>query len=190
MGAGIGGGLIMLVRWGILQGFQNNEAGMGTAAIPHSMADTKSPFEQGVLSIASIYAYGFVCMLSGLVVLITGTWSDLNVGLGIKMVNSSFAMYFSVVGPLILSISAAIFAYTTILGNCYNGSQCFSYITNNKYLKLYLVATTILILIGTVADVKLLWVLTDFFVIPVALPNVIGILILMFKRKDLFDKAR
>ncbi|HBS47832.1 TPA: hypothetical protein DEO28_01590 [Candidatus Dependentiae bacterium] len=186
IGAAICGGMQYVIRWGMLQAFQNNEAGMGTAAIPHSMSDSKDPFTQGVLSIASIYAYGFVCMLSGLVILMTGTWKDINIGLGINMVSASFAMYFSTIGPLILSFSAAIFAYTTILGNCYNGSQCFSYITKNRYLKWYLAISGIFILVGTLCDVKLLWILTDFFVIPVAVPNVIGILILAFRRKDLF----
>ncbi len=186
LGTGIGGGMLYVIRWGILGGFQNNEAGMGTSAIPHSMAATKNPLTQGILSMVAIYSHGLLCFLSGLVVLLTGTWKNLSIPTGINIVGTSFGYYFSTIGPIVLGFSAILFAYTTILGNSYYGSQCFSFITKNKYTKSYYWLMAILIPLGTIFDVKLIWVITDFFVLAVALPNTIGILILSFRRRDLF----
>jgi alanine or glycine:cation symporter, AGCS family len=186
MGAAVGSGMLYVVRWGLFGAFQNNEAGMGTAAIPHSMADTKDPEQQGILSMVSIFSHGIICFLSGLVILLSGTWENLSIGLGINVISTSFGMYFSTIGPIILAISAMLFAYSTILGNSYNGSQCFSFLTTNRKLNIYYAITAILIFIGAISDVKFIWVITDFFIIPVALPNIIGILILSFKRKKLF----
>lgn len=188
LGTGIGSSILYVMRWGLLGGFQNNEAGMGTSSIPHSMADIKSPISQGILSMIAIYSHGLLCILSGLVVLLTGTWKDPAIDVGINIVNTSFTYYFSNIGAITLAISAILFAYTTILGNSYNGSQCFFFITKNKYAKCYYWLTAILIFLGTIFDVKLIWVVTDFFVLAVALPNIVGILILMFRRKDLFTK--
>lgn len=189
-GGAAGGGLFHALRWGLLRGVQANEAGVGTSSIPHSMADVSDPEQQGILSMVAIYSQAFICILSGLMILLTGTWQDPNISFGINMITQAFAMHFSAAGPLILTISAILFAYGTILGNSYNGSQCFNYFTRNKNLKAYYFIIAALIFIGAIADVKSLWIISDFFLIPVAISNVIGIVYLSFKSKSPLHDAK
>lgn len=185
-GAGVAYGFQQAMRWGLANGFYSNEAGIGTATIPHSMATTQTPLDQGILSIVSVYTNGFLCLLSGLVVLLTNTWTEKSYGVGINAIIASFSQYFSFVGIIILTISATLFAFGTIIGNAYNGSQCFLYVSHNQKAKLYLFFMAIAVFIGTIFEVEHIWTITDFFVVPVAIPNIIGIVILSFKRKDLF----
>ncbi len=186
-GAGVGYGLHQALRWGLTRGFFANESGLGTATIPHSMSDTKTPVDQGVLSMVSVYSNVLLCLLSGLVVLVTGTWLSTESGIGINVIAESFTMYFSTIGIAVLMISALLFAFGTILGNSYNGSQCFLYATKNRWLKFYHILIPSVIIISAIIEIETLVTILDLFYLPIAIPNIIGILILAFKRKDLLE---
>ncbi len=186
VGASVGTGFYQAMRWGVIRGFQANEAGIGTATIPHSMAETHSPTTQGVLSMASTYAHGIICLMSGLVTLITGTWNDPTIDFGINIISTSFFMYFSYFGPFLLLISLILFGYGTILGNGFNGSQCLNYVASPKYLRPYYLATGVLVFLGAILDIRLVWDVADYFMVPVATPHMIALLVLAFRRKDLF----
>ena len=105
------GGIGAALRWGVFKGLQSNEAGVGTQTIPHSMAETDDPVEQGILSMVATYSAGFVCILSSLVTLITQSWLDPTLSLGINMVAASFQSYFSTAGLLIVAVSSFLFAF-------------------------------------------------------------------------------
>ncbi|MFH1461810.1 MAG: amino acid carrier protein [bacterium] len=183
-GAGIG----LLLRWGIAKGTQASEAGVGTATIPHSMTRTKDPINQGILAMLSTYAVGLVCILSGLVVLLTDTWQS-NIPMGINMLAKSFSMHTpNILASGVLILCTFLFALGSIIGNSYNGSQGFLYVTKNRFLNWYYVAMGIILFLGSIFSVELVWSIIDFFVIPVALINIFAVIILLFKRKDLFSK--
>lgn len=179
------GGVASALRWGIFKGVQSNEAGIGTPTIPHSMSNTEIPIHQGILSMISTYSSGFICLLSGVVALMTDTWQDESIKLGINMVAESFALYFSYIGIVIVVISAFLFAFGTIIGNSYNGSQCFGFLTNNRFINYYYSVTALLIFLGSISEVKIVWTVIDFCLIPVAIPHILGIVYLAFKRHDL-----
>lgn len=183
-GAGIG----LLLRWGIAKGTQASEAGVGTATIPHSMSKTKDPIEQGILAMLSTYSVGFICILSGLVVLLTGTWKS-NIPMGINMLAKSFSMYTPhLIANIVLILCTFLFALGSIIGNSYNGSQGFLYVTKNRFVNWYYISMGIIIFLGSIFSVELIWSIIDFFVIPVALINILTVVYLLFKRKDIFSK--
>lgn len=182
------GSILHTLRWGLLKGMHSTEAGIGTAAIPHSMADTKNPFEQGVLAMASVWSVGFISLLTGCVVLLTNSWQDPTLGKGINVIIHSFSQYFPSVGPIILVISAFLFAFGTTLGNSYNGSQCFLYLTNNKYLRVYQLLLACALFFGTVVDVAFIWSVVDLFMVCVAVPNIVAIVVLAFRKRSLLEE--
>ncbi len=166
------GGAVSALRWGIFKGIQCCETGIGTQTMPHSMAETENPIAQGLLAMLSTYTAGIVAFLSGCVALLTKTWQDPTLPLGMSMVAASFEIYFSSFGIVIITIASLLFASGPILGNCYNGSQCFSFLTNNKRLKAYYVASAIMVFFGAIADVKTLWSLMDIVLAATALPHI------------------
>lgn len=176
------GGIVSTLRWGIFKGIQATEAGVGTQAIPHSMAQTEDSSAQGVLAMLSTYTAGFVSFLSGCVALLTNTWQDPSLPLGISMVAASFNDYFSYFGIAIVSISAFLFGFGTILGNSFNGSQCFAFLTQNRFNKWYVMATLCMIFIGASADVKFIWSHIDIFLACMAVPHMGALLLHAFRK--------
>ena len=170
------------MRWGLAKGFQSNESGVGTASIPHSMSESKTPMDQGILSMAAVYSNGFLCLLTGFVILLTGVWKDTTLGFGINVVLKAFSLYIPRFGSIILMSCSVFFILTTILGNAYNGSQCFSYITGKKNLKTYYIFISLAVFLGALLDVEFVWTVVDFFVIPVACPNVLALVFINFKK--------
>ena len=183
------GGIISALRWGVFKGLHSNEAGVGTQTIPHSMAETDSAVEQGILSMIATYSAGCICILSSLVALMTESWLNPNLGLGIDMVAHSFHSYFSTIGLIIVAASAFLFAFGTILGNSFNGSQCFIYLTKNRYLGVYYVATGALVFVGSIVDVTAIWSLVDFMLVPVLVPHILSIVYLSYKQGALLKQT-
>lgn len=176
------GGVVSALRWGVFKGLHSNEAGVGTQTIPHSMAETDGAVDQGILAMVSTYSAGFICLLSCFVALVTETWLDPHLSLGINMVAASFQAYFSTIGVLIVVASALLFAFGTILGNSYNGSQCFIYLTKSRYLNAYYLATAGLIFVGCISDVAAIWSFVDYLLVPVLVPHILSIAYLSFKQ--------
>jgi alanine or glycine:cation symporter, AGCS family len=183
------GGIVSALRWGVFKGLHSNEAGVGTQTIPHSMAETEDAVEQGILSMIATYSAGCICILSSLVALVTETWLDPHLGLGIDMVAYSFQSYFSTIGLIIVAASAFLFAFGTILGNSFNGSQCYIYLTKSRYLLLYYLATGALVFVGCIIDVEAVWSLVDFMLVPVLVPHILSIVYLSYKQGSLLKKS-
>ena len=181
------GGLMSALRWGVFKGTQICEAGVGTQTIPHSMAETNDPVAQGTLAMLSTYAAGFIAFLSGCVSLMTETWQDPNLPLGMSMVAASFKMYFASFGVAAIASCAIVFAFGTILGNGYNGSQAFGYLTQNKRLYFYYAATAVIIFVGSISDAKTVWALTDLILACMALPHMTALMVYLVKKpKEVF----
>ena len=175
------GGVVGALRWGIFKGIHATEAGIGTQSIPHSMAETKDPCAQGILAMLSTFTAGIIAFLSGCVALVTETWQDPELPLGISMVAASFKSYFSYFGIAIVTISTILFAFGTILGNSYNGGQCFSYLTDNKKISLYYIGTAAAIFIGSILETKTIWSLIDFGLVFLVVPHMAALILYVYK---------
>ncbi|MBA3958247.1 MAG: sodium:alanine symporter family protein [Parachlamydiaceae bacterium] len=178
------GGVVSALRWGVYKGTQVTEAGVGTQTIPHSFAETNDPVAQSMLAMLSTYSAGLISFISGCVALVTNTWQDPELPMGASMVAASFQMYFSYWGIVIVAISTFLFALGTILGNSFNGSQCFNYLANKKYLKGYYLATVSVIFFGTIADAKLVWSVIDVALACLVVPHMFALMLYTHKAPE------
>ncbi len=176
------GGVMSALRWGVFKGIYATEAGVGTQAIPHSMAETSDPNTQGILAMFSTFTAGFVSFLSGFVALITDTWQNPDLPLGISMVAASFKIYFSYIGIATILIITLLFAFGTILGNSYNGSQCFLYLTAPNKIKYYYAGTALTIFLGSLLETKTIWSLIDFGLIFLVVPHMFALILSLYKQ--------
>ena len=183
IGAAISAALQSL-RWGLAKAYMCNESGIGTATIPHSMAETENAVDQGILSIASVYSNGFLCLLSGLVVLVTGTYKTFGTD-SLGAITKIFAAYFPFFGPFILLFSAVLFVITTVIGNSYNGSQFYSYLFGKKGLYVYYALNAASIFTFAFVSVDFTTKIEDFLLLPVIIPHIIGIVILTYKHHSI-----
>lgn len=179
-GGFMGASITQAMRAGIYRSIYITEAGLGTAAIPHSIADVHKPADQGILALYSIFAEIFLCTLSGLLVLVTGVWEGST--FSNILIYQVFKMHAPAYGRWLLMASIALFATTTVVGNSFNGSQSFSAFFGHRFVVLYYLCIVFFILWGAFASAPLIWAMMDVLLTMVAIPNLIGIIYLAFKK--------
>ena len=183
-GGFLGATALMGMRQGVFKGAYVTEAGLGTAAFPHSMADTNSATDQGVLAMYSVAIDTLFCLISGFIVLVTGVWTS-----GVTsntIIFDAFNIGLPTIGPAILIFTLTLFVIGTAIGNSFNGSKSFGFFTNNKYLTIYYIFVASMLMFGAVADTTTLWYIMEIILPLTALPNLIGIIYLsIVHRKEL-----
>lgn len=183
-GGFIGSTLWITMRQGIFKAAFVTEAGVGTAAIPHALADTDKPINQGILAMYSIIGDTFFCFMSGLVALITGVWKIGRISNDLPIL--AFKSVFPTFGPLAYTAVVTLFIIGTAIGNSLNGSKSFAFFTNNRYMNYYYTFVFVSIFLGSIFDAPLLWNIADLMLPLIALPNMLGLIILTLRhRKEL-----
>lgn len=172
--------LISSMQAGILRGIFISESGIGTSAIAHSFADTKKPFDQGVLAMCATITDLFLCTLSGFITLKTGIFQE-----GVlrsTLVYEAFIRHSPLWGKYILQLSATMFVLTTIVGNSFNALQNFNVLTKFKYTKLFIFAVAFMVMYGAILPMLFLLQLSDLLLILVAIPHVLALIYLAGKK--------
>lgn len=178
----VGISIFQVMRTGIYRGIFITESGLGTSSIPHAMADVQKATDQGLLAMFSAGADAFLSLLSGLLVLVTGIWMQGE--FRSTLVYEVFKMHSPIVGRWILTLSIALFALTTVMGNSFNGRQSFAAITRFKWVKGYVLFTVILIFLGSLVRAQLVWEMMDTVLTFVAIPNLLGLIYLAYKKPE------
>lgn len=180
-GGFVGSTVFMAIRQGVFKSAYVTEAGVGTAAYPHALADTNSATDQGILAMYSVAIDTFFCLISGFVVLVTGVW--MSGAASNSLIYDAFELGLPTVGPAILIFSLVLFVTGTAVGNSFNGSKSFGFFTGNKYLLVYYLFVAAMMFFGAVAHTTTLWAIMDIILPLTALPNLIGIMYLAFKHR-------
>ena len=181
IGGFAGSTVLMAARQGIFKGVFITEAGVGTAGIPHALAQTEIAKHQGILALYSLAVDAFFCTLSGLIALVTGVWKSGKISNA--LIFDAFSITFPTAGPIILTISITLFVISTALGNSFNGSKSFASFTRNQYIIVYYAFASILILLGAITQTPTLWAIMDIMLPLVAIPNLLGCIYLIIRYK-------
>ena len=159
------------------RGFFSNEAGLGPGWLAHSAAKTADPARQGLIGMTGTFIDTIVtCSITALAIVMTGAWQSGQTSTALTI--TAFSSVLGIVGGYIVTIGSALFGYSTILGWSYYGEQCTEYlfgsVTNIPYRVLFVIAT----FIGAVAKLSFVWTLSDVLNGFMAIPNLIGLLVL------------
>ncbi|HSW75947.1 MAG TPA: amino acid carrier protein [Candidatus Saccharimonadales bacterium] len=186
IGGFLGSTALMGLRQGIFKGAFTTEAGVGTAAIPHAYSDTDNAINQGILGMYSIFMNTFLSIISGLVTLVTGVWTMGKTSNDLTLYAFKFALpHF---GTLALTTTVTLCIIGATLGNSFNGSKCFGFITNNRWLTTYYGFVSFFIFLGAIVDTPMLWDIADIILPLIVLPNIVGLFILTLRhRKELSE---
>ena len=84
------------------------------------------------------------------------------------------------IGGTIIQISLLFFALSTILGWSYYGERCWGYLTHNSKTAnlIFKVAFVLVCVVGAVGSGSLMWDISDTLNGMMAIPNLIGLLLL------------
>ena len=182
IGAFLGATVYQAMHMGIYRGIYLSEAGLGTSSIPHAVADTKKPVDQGVLALYSMFSDAIISTLSGLMVLVTGVWTYGK--FRNTLIYDAFKMNSPVLGKYVLIITITMFVISTIIGNSFNGTQNFAALTKHRWVEVYKFFMIAAVVLGAFLPAESTWNIMDVMLTLVAVPNVIGILILAFTKPE------
>ncbi len=177
-----GAAVAAAIRFGIARGVFSNESGLGSAAIAHAAAQTNSPVRQGIIAMLGTFIDTLVvCTMTALVILTSGAWTMTGAdgaGLTGAVLTSTGFETSMAGGHYIVTIALAIFAFTTILGWSYYGERCWQYLFKEKSLVIYRGLWVLAALAFANVKVDLVWNLADTLNGLMAVPNLIGLLLL------------
>ena len=176
---GVVGSLFIAMQKGVARGIFSNEAGLGSAPIATASAQTKDSVRQGLVTMTGTFLDTIViCTLTGLSVIIAGSWNKGLDGVDITIDAFGSALPFpQVVSTAILTLCLIFFAFTTILGWDFYGEKCLDYLSKgNKGVRLfYRILYIIAVAIGPYLTVAAVWNIADIFNGLMAIPNIIAL---------------
>lgn len=173
------------MMYGIKRGLYSNEAGIGSSPNAAASANVSHPVKQGLVQMLSVFidtliicsATAFMCLSSGI--------EPTQALSGAPYVQQSLATVFGEFGNYFISISLALFTFTTLIGNLYYVDSNLFYINkkrpSDKFMKVFRIFAVLVILLGAMSEVKLAWDVADLFMGIMALINLPSILILSKK---------
>jgi alanine or glycine:cation symporter, AGCS family len=165
------------IQFGVARGIFSNEAGLGTGSLAHSAAKTADPARQGLIGMTGTFIDTIVtCSITALAIVMSGAWQSGDTSTALTI--NAFSSVLGLAGGYIVTIGSVLFGFSTILGWSYYGEQCTEYLfgsrTNVPYRLLFVIAT----FVGAVAKLSLVWTLSDVLNGFMAIPNLIGLLVL------------
>lgn len=167
------------MHFGLARGIFSNESGLGSSPIAAAAARTSHPGRQALISMTQTFIDTIiVCTFTAVVILLAfphPTDSDSGAALT--------AQAFSKVlpgnsGGMIVAISLATFAFSTILGWSYYGEKAIEYLSGSKWIIFYRIIFVIIVYVGATSKLDLVWNFSDIANGLMALPNLIALLAL------------
>jgi AGCS family alanine or glycine:cation symporter len=187
------GGFIGVLVIGIQRAVFSNEAGTGSAAIAHSAAKTDEPVSEGIVALLEPFIDTvIVCTMTALVIIITGAAVD-NPEL-IAGENKSGAALTAIAFRTggyewfrwILYAAVILFCYSTLISWSYYGERCWTHLFGEKssiYFQLLFIG---FVFLGSIVGENKILVFSDLLILGMALPNILGLLLLSGKvRREL-----
>ena len=194
---GVGGSIVasMLtaMRWGVARGVFSNEAGMGSAPIAAAAARTDHPSRQGYVNMTgTFFDTMIICMLTGLVIASSGVlgMTDPATGKVVSGANLTILAFKSAFGdsaPIIVSVSLALFAFTTILGWEYYGEKALEYLVSARpAIMAYRIIFSLITFVGATTTLEIVWNFSDTMNGLMSIPNLIC---LIWLSNDIADEC-
>lgn len=176
VGGFAGATIAQAIQKGIARGVFSNESGLGSAPIAAAASRAEFSAEQGLISMTGTFIDTIIiCTLTGLTIIITGTWSMEGLQ-GAAVTQQSFQMVLGGIGPYLIMICLSLFAFTTIIGWCYYGERCLEYLAGVKYIKYYRALYVVLVCITGFLQIQMIWTIADIVNGLMAFPNLIALI--------------
>ena len=176
---GVAGGALGVAILGFRRAAFSNEAGLGSAAIAHSTAQTAKPASEGYVALLEPFIDTVViCTMTALVIITTVYDPSTASGeaSGIELTASAFATVVSW-APAALAVFAFLFAYSTLLAWSYYGLKGFTYLVGQGRardlgFKLFFCGCVV---VGSSVELAALLDLSDALSFVIAIPNLAGL---------------
>jgi len=184
------GGLIGTIIIAMRRAVYSTEAGLGSATMAHAAAKTKEPVSEGMVALMEPFVDTVVVStMTALVIVVTGVYLETEGTAGISLTSEAFGSVISWF-PWVLAVAAFLFAYSTIISWGYYSSKVWEFVFggSSQSMNLFKIIFCVALVPGAVFSADEVYLLMDSMFFLMAVPNVIGIYIMMPElRRDLKD---
>ena len=176
MFAGVGASCVMQ---GIKRGLYSNEAGMGSAPNAAAAAQVSHPAKQGLVQMLSVFIDTIlICSTTAFMLLLSGVPIDAYAE-GMNFVQAAVHAQVGAAGPVFITVSIFLFAFSSLVGNYYYTESNLRFIKDSKPLLLaFRLSCVAAIFIGAQMSFSTVWDLADVLMGLMALVNLGAILLL------------
>jgi amino acid carrier protein len=176
-GGAIGATMKIALTKGVARGLFSNEAGMGSTPHAHAVAKVDHPVEQGFVAMIGVFIDTFV-VLNLTAFVIISTKSIASGKTGAELSQYAFSTLFGKGGDIFIAICMFFFAFSTIIGWYFFGQANVKYLFGPKAVKIYSVLVAVCVLLGSLAQVDLVWNMQDCFNSLMVIPNILALFML------------
>lgn len=185
-GGAAGATIKLALTKGVARGLFSNEAGMGSTPHAHAVAKVDHPVEQGFVAMIGVFIDTFVILnLTALVIITTGSIPSGKTGA--ELSQYAFSTLYGKGGDIFIAICMFFFAFSTILGWYFFGQANVKYLFGVKAVKVYSILVAVCVLLGSLAQVELVWNMADCFNSMMVIPNIIALFALSGTIKKVHD---
>ncbi|MFK7927445.1 MAG: alanine/glycine:cation symporter family protein [Myxococcota bacterium] len=184
--AGFGGFVGVLIT-GFQRAAFSNEAGVGSAAIAHSAARTEYPVREGIVALLEPFIDTIVvCTMTALVIVITGAYSNPDYA-GMNGAGLTLTTMTDEIGPAfkwVFCLAVMLFAFSTMISWSYYGERCWVWLFGDSSSLVYKVIFLAFTFLGSIVSATNVLAFGDLMILGMALPNVLGVVLLSGKVKS------
>lgn len=177
-GGFLGAVFLNALRYGVARGIFSNESGLGTGGIAAAAAKTTHPVRQALVAMTQTFIDTIVVVtFTGLVIIVTGAWSSGEEGATMTAVGFQEGLPGDW-GDHVVAISVTFFAFSTLLGWSYYGERNVERLIGRRGVMPYRMVFVAVVFVGAVTELTTVWTFSDIMNGLMALPNLVGLLIL------------
>jgi alanine or glycine:cation symporter, AGCS family len=177
-GGFLGATIAQAMRFGVARGIFSNESGLGSAGIAAAAAKTEEPVRQALVSMTQTFIDTLVvCTFTGIAIISSGAWTSGANGVALTQLAFGSAMP-GPIGPAVVAICLAMFAFSTVLGWSHYGARGIEYILGVRAILPYRLLFVLAAFLGSIYTLDFVWLLSDVMNGLMALPNLVGLLLL------------
>jgi AGCS family alanine or glycine:cation symporter len=177
-GGFLGAAVAQAVRYGVARGIFSNESGLGSAGIAAAAAQTKEPVRQALVSMTQTFIDTLiVCTFTGIAIIVSGVWLTGQSGASLTQLALQSGVPFGL-GPALIAVCLALFAFSTMLGWSYYGERAAEYLLGERAVLVYRTVFVAAAYWGSVRTLDFVWLFSDVMNGLMALPNLVGLLLL------------
>lgn len=184
MAGGIAGHTVKeAIRFGISRGTLSNESGIGSCSIPAAAAKGNECSAQGLVAMMGTFIDTIiVCSMTAFVILSSNLHPSQTGLTSTELTKTAFAVHLGTDwGGYMVSISSFLFGFTTLIGWSYYGEQGARFLFGQKSVKPYRLIFCVFVFFGAVLQgryLNIVWNLGDIGNAVMAIPNLIGLVLL------------
>jgi len=165
------------MQFGVARGIFSNEAGLGSAPIAHAAAKTDSSVRQGLVAMMGTFIDTIIiCSVTGLAIILSGEYISGASGANLSVL--AFSKMLPFVGEYVVTFGLLLFAFTTLVAWSFYGEKSVYFIFGQQSIVPFRLLWIFVIPIGSIMDLKFIWLLADTLNALMALPNLIALLLL------------